>query len=178
LSVIDGFEGDIDSETSGAVTVTWVEALMVPTDAVIVVVPSVRELTIPELPAALLTLATAGDDELHTTEARVPRLTPSWVVPVATRGRVAPGTIGWFDGEMVIDAREGRDKLEGTYESTLDRVTPLLMPPASRTVPSVRSVAVRPERPVLRAWLVVKLSLAGLKSSVVESDVQDDEQAS
>lgn len=43
----------------------------------------------------------------------------------------------------------------------LDRVTPLLMPPTSSTLPSFKSVAVWPERPVDRFWLGVNVTATG-----------------
>jgi hypothetical protein len=57
-------------ETSGAVTVTSVEAVIVPLVAVIVAVPEVSASTIPALPAALLTVATAGEEEVQITDWR------------------------------------------------------------------------------------------------------------
>jgi hypothetical protein len=66
--VIVGFDGDKAIETKGAVTVTCVETLTVPMEAVIVVVPTLNELTIPALPAALLMLATPGEEEFQVTD--------------------------------------------------------------------------------------------------------------
>lgn len=51
--MIVGFEGDKAIETNVAVTVIFVEALTVPMEAVIVVVPTLNELTIPALPAPI-----------------------------------------------------------------------------------------------------------------------------
>jgi hypothetical protein len=65
-----GLDGDIAIETRGAVTVTCVEAMIVPTVAVIVVVPELSAFTMPALPAALLTVATAGEDDDQTTDCR------------------------------------------------------------------------------------------------------------
>lgn len=47
---------------------TSVEAVIVPTDAVIVVVPELKALIMPALPAALLTVATEGEDEFQITD--------------------------------------------------------------------------------------------------------------
>ncbi len=63
-----GLEGDSVIEARGAVTVTCVEVLIVPTEAVIVVVPTASELTMPALPAALLIVATLGEDEFQMTD--------------------------------------------------------------------------------------------------------------
>lgn len=60
---------------------------------------------------------------------------------MAIRVSVEPTIIG-FDGEIVIEARFGKARLEGWKESVLDKVTPLLMPPTNNTLPSVNRVAV------------------------------------
>jgi hypothetical protein len=65
-----GFAGEMVIETSGTVTVTCVEAMIVPLVAVIVVVPVASAFTIPALPAALLTVATAGEEEVQITDWR------------------------------------------------------------------------------------------------------------
>ena len=70
--VIEGFEGDIARETKVDVTVTCVEAVTVPAEAVMMVVPVLNALTIPALPVALLTVATDGTEELQMTEAKPP----------------------------------------------------------------------------------------------------------
>jgi hypothetical protein len=158
-------------DTRGTVTVIWAVALIVPTDAVIVVVPRLNEFTIPALPAASLTHATAGFDEFQMTDCKGPRLSPYASYAVALRARVSPRLNGLFDGEMTIDATCAGARLVGWYESVLDSVTPLLMPPTKSTAPSVKSVAVWPERPVERLWLVVKLPAYGLNISVVLSEV-------
>ena len=54
-------------ESNTGVTVIWAVALIVPTEALMVVVPTLRALTIPALPAALLIVATDGEDELQIT---------------------------------------------------------------------------------------------------------------
>jgi hypothetical protein len=66
--VIVGFEGDKAIETNVAVTVIFVEPLTVPMEAVIVVVPTLKEFTIPALPAALPMLATFGEEEFQVTD--------------------------------------------------------------------------------------------------------------
>ena len=63
-----GLEGETAIETREAVTVTSVEAVIVPTDAVIVVVPALSALMMPALPAALLTVATEGEEEFQITD--------------------------------------------------------------------------------------------------------------
>jgi hypothetical protein len=72
-----GFEGETVTETSGTVTVTSLEATTDPFIAVIVVVPELNAVTIPALPAALLTEATAGDDEFQTTDCKSKELSPA-----------------------------------------------------------------------------------------------------
>jgi hypothetical protein len=64
--------GVIAIETSVAVTVIVVEAMIVPTVAEIVVDPVLSPLTMPALPAALLTVATEGEDEFQITDGNVP----------------------------------------------------------------------------------------------------------
>ena len=160
-------------ETKGTVTVIRAVALIVPTDAVIVVVPTLSEFTIPALPAALLTPATARFDEFQIADCKGPRLSPYASYAVAVSARVSPRLNGLFDGVITIDANCGGDRLDGWYELVLDSVTPLLIPPAKSTLPSVSSVAVWPERPAERFWLAVKDPLYGLNTSVVLSDVHE-----
>lgn len=101
---MDGLDGDMESDTNCEVTVTCVEALTVPTEAVMVAVPRLLELTIPELPLALLTATTVGEEESHTMDAMGPILLPFESVPVATRFRVVPSIKGSFEGEITMDA--------------------------------------------------------------------------
>lgn len=64
-----------------------VEPIMLPTVAVMVVFPALSTFTTPELPAALLTVATEGEDELQITDCSVCVL-PSLKLPVALRTTV------------------------------------------------------------------------------------------
>lgn len=63
-----GLDGIIAIETRPAVTVTSVEAVIVPADAVMVVVPELSAFTMPAVPAALLTVATEGKEEVQITD--------------------------------------------------------------------------------------------------------------
>ena len=65
-----GFAGEIVIETRDALTVISVDVVMVPSVAVIVVVPTPSAFTIPALPLALLTVATEGEDEVQMTDSR------------------------------------------------------------------------------------------------------------
>ena len=111
--MVDGFDGVTEIDTSGGVTTTWVDALMLPTDAVIVDVPVARALTVPALPDALLTAATEVDEEFHVTPSSVPRELPKASCPVARIRSVFPTASGTFCGLRVIDARFGRERLDG-----------------------------------------------------------------
>ena len=104
-------------DTKGTVTVTSVEAVIIPLVAVIVVVPVLRAFMIPALPAALLIVATKGDDDVQITDcnggAFEPYNDPELEYPVAVKESVVPtGTCG-LEGEVVIDANCGSAKVEG-----------------------------------------------------------------
>ena len=76
LSAIERFDGLTEIDTSGAVTVICVAAVTDPTEAVIVVVPTLNAFTIPALPAALLIVATEGEEEFQITAGSVPTTAP------------------------------------------------------------------------------------------------------
>ena len=88
-------------DTRGTVTVIVVEPTIVPAVALIVVAPTLSVFTMPTLPAALLTVATEGEDELQITDCSGYVL-PSLKVPVALRTTVCPMVVG-FGSEVVIE---------------------------------------------------------------------------
>jgi hypothetical protein len=108
----DGLAGLRARDTSGGVTVICEEPLTAPAEAVIVVDPKLCELTIPELPASLVIPATLGEDEFQFTDCRICVL-KSANVPVATRGRFVPRTIGNADGLTVMDTSPFGVRLAG-----------------------------------------------------------------
>ena len=81
---------------------------MVPLVALIVVVPGLNASTIPALPAALLTIATDGDEEVQVMDCNgelAPfHAYPILLKPVAVRDKVPPTETGTFAGEIEIDA--------------------------------------------------------------------------
>lgn len=81
---------DVSVTGTGVVTVRVAEPAMLPYVAVIVAVPAATAVTIPLEPAALLTVATDGADEVHTTIDVTVFVLPSEKVPVAVNGWTAP----------------------------------------------------------------------------------------
>ena len=74
-------------DTRGVVAVIVVEPTIVPTVALIVAVPALIVFTMPALPAALLTVATEGEEELQITDCNGYVL-PSLKLPIALRKTV------------------------------------------------------------------------------------------
>src|SRR5580700_6358229 len=104
-------EGDTAMEV-GISTVNVVEPPTEPAVAASVVVPWPITLTIPELPTALLIVATEGLDELQTTDCIV-WLLPSLKAPVATSCCSCPGRRKRFEGVTAIDTKPGGVRLAG-----------------------------------------------------------------
>ena len=84
--------------------------MIVPLLAVIVALPGLSTLTIPALPAALLTAAIEGEDELQITDCRILVFS---ILLVAVNKSVAPSGIGGFDGEIEMEVRSGKAKVAG-----------------------------------------------------------------
>ena len=133
----------------GTVNVVVVER--VPAAAVMVDVPIETALAIPDEPTELLIVATAGLEELQTTEERICVL-PSEYVPVAINCCVNPTKTEGAVGAMAIDTRPGGVSDVGWYDSMLASVAPALIPPIKATLPLDKRVPVCPARAVARIW--------------------------
>jgi hypothetical protein len=85
---------------------------IVPAFAVMVVEPRPSPKANPELPAALLMLATAGFEDPHTTDCKVDVL-PPLKVPVAVNCLTSPMPVELFAGVTAIDKSPVGVKLAG-----------------------------------------------------------------
>ena len=109
------------TERSVAVeTVRGDDAEMPPETAVMVVLPEVREVTLPLLPAALLTVATEDADEPQITELERSCVVRSEKVPVAVNCSSVPWAIVALAGVMASDT--------SVAEVELEAAAPLLTP--------------------------------------------------
>lgn len=126
-SAINGFAGliVIVSNTAG-VMVNVVLAVMFPELAAIVLVPAATAVATPWLPLALLTLATVGALELHTTLCVTVCMVPSVKLPVAANGCVIPDGI---EGMAGVNAKE-----TNCAGVTVNPVVPTMAPDVADTV--------------------------------------------
>src|SRR5579864_7412146 len=152
-------------------TVTVVEPQIAPAHALTVDVPAATPKTTPLLvesfvmplllPESLVTVATVVSEELQITDASDCVLL-SLNVPVGVSAWDDPADTDGFSGLRLIDTRFGGVRVPGWYNSALVRAELLsLQPPATRTVPPERSVAVWTWRALARLPVTLNTPATG-----------------
>lgn len=157
-----GFAGVMVSSVSCADgTVIAAEPQIEPAQALIVAVPADRAKTAPALVESLVTVATFVAEELQLTESK-DCVVLSLNVPTAlNRCAVATGTEALL-GLSATETRVAGAVVAGWYNSALPRVLELMSsPPAIKTFPLFKSVAVSNFRAVVRLPMVVKAAATG-----------------
>jgi hypothetical protein len=147
------------SWTDGTVTVALPQ--IEPAQAFTVVVPAAVAYTAPELAESLVTVATLAFEEFQEAEASVSTLL-SLNVPVAVKRCAVPSEIVALLGFTAMETSAGGVVVAGWYSSAaLNALKLLSSPPARRTFPSFKSVAVWNLRDVTTFPIVENLSATG-----------------
>jgi hypothetical protein len=132
-----------------------------PAHALTVALPAATAYTAPELVESLVTVTIVESEELQEAETSVCTL-PSLKDPMAVKGCAVPTGMAELLGFTEIDTRAGGVVVAGWYNSAAPKALKLLSnPPATRTLPLFKRVAVWNVRAVVTLPTVVKLPAAG-----------------